>query len=751
MFRRRYACVRQTDQSDCGPATLATIALHHGRHISREALRDAAGTDRIGTNLLGMVRAAEALGFSARAVKGDWDGLADAPLPAILHIKNAEGLGHFVVVHRRDPRGVVVADPGRGVERWTRDRLTARWTGYAVIVAPRALPATGLAEAVPPWRRLVTLIAAQRRLLVEAYLCAVVMTLLGIGSSLFVQHLVDTALARGDADLLDAFGLGMLILLGFRILFGIGRQYLMAWLGRQAGLTLISTYARHVLRLPMRFFEARRVGEILSRVQDASRVRDAISGMTMSVVVDATMVAIAMAALWLADPGLALVASLFVPVLLVAVLIHHPAARRRSRDAMEQGARLSSHLIEDVSGVETIKDLGLERTRSDRADDLLAASATSAFGLQKLAVSMTSLATLATGAATIAILWYGGGRVLAGELSLGQLLFVQALLGYLLAPLERLAAVNLQLQDALVAIDRLYQILDLAPEPERGGAPMPTLTRAIELRGVTFRYGTRAPVLRAIDLTIPVGQTVAIVGESGSGKSTLLKLLQRFHDPSEGQILVDGLDLRDLDLAGWRRALGVVPQEPTIFSGTLRENIQAGDPGADPAAAMAAVHAAGLDEVIARLPERWDTVIGERGANLSGGQRQRIAIARALLRRPQILVFDEATSHLDTTTEQAIQRSLDGLLAGRTAVIVAHRLSTVRRADLIVVMHDGQIVEQGRHADLVLRGGRYAALWRAQSGDDAIPSPSPSPLPLALADSRRPTIPMFTTLTARDA
>lgn len=724
MFRPKYACVRQTDQSDCGPACLATVVLHYGRAISREALREAAGTDKAGTNLAGMKKAAERLGFSAKALKGDKQGLKTVPLPCVLHVKNTEGLGHYVVLHAFKGEHLLVADPAHGLQEWTNSQLDVAWTGYVLVLAPTHLSANTLAEAVPPWRRLWDLVAAQRDLLAEAYLCALLMAVLGIGSSLFVQHLVDGVLSRGDTQLLNAFGWGMVLVLIFRVIFGAARHYLMAWLGRQAGLSLISHYTRHLLRLPMRFFEARRVGEILSRVQDAAKIRDAVSGLTMTLVVDSTLLLFAAAALLLADLQLALVAGAFVPILLVAVLAHHPFARRRAREAMENGAKLSSHLIEDVSGVEAVKNLSMEAHRSDRADDLLAATGQSAFGLQKLAVSMTSAAMLVTGAAQVAVLWYGSYRVLDGAISLGQLLFVQSLLGYLLQPLERLAGVNLQLQDALVAVDRLYQILELAPEPqERAGHAQVVLGAGIELNGVHFRYGSRAPVLKDINLVIPAGKTVALVGESGSGKSTLLKLLQRFHDPTEGQILVGGTDLRDLGIQSWRGALGVVPQEPAIFSGSLRDNLVAGNSAVTRDMLEAAVRTAGLHEVIAQLPDRWDTVLGERGANLSGGQKQRIALARALLRQPQVLLFDEATSHLDTTTELAIQRQMESFLVDKTAVVVAHRLSTVYRADLIVVLHQGQIVEQGTHAELLDKNGRYAALWRAQTAANVVSLP----------------------------
>jgi ATP-binding cassette subfamily B protein len=373
-------------------------------------------------------------------------------------------------------------------------------------------------------------------------------------------------------------------------------------------------------------------------------------------------------------------------------------------------------MVEDISGVETIKAYCAERSRQEEGEQRLVRVVQSVFSLQKLSISMDAIGGLINGLAGIVILWYGGQRVIDGALTIGELMFFYTLLGYMLEPLERLSTVNLQIQDALVAIDRLFQVMDIAPETfDERKAKLETIQHGIHLRNVSFRYGCRDNVLTGIDLQIPARARVAILGESGCGKSTLLKLLARYYDPTEGQILIDGVDLRDFDLADLRSHIGIVSQEPFIFNGTIRENIALGDSQAAMNDIVRAARAAGLEEFIAALPDRYDTRICERGANLSGGQRQRLAIARALLRNPEILVFDEATSHLDTTTERAIQESLNRELANKTVVLVAHRLSTVRDADLIYVMHGGRIVEQGTHDSLMNQNGSYAQLWRSQT------------------------------------
>jgi HlyB family type I secretion system ABC transporter len=715
----RFLCVRQTDGSDCGAAALATIARCHGRQFGLETLRELAGTDRVGTNLMGLVRAAERIGFSATAVKAPYEALSEAPLPAIAHVTLEGDFGHFVVLHQVKRSGVVVADPARGVVKLSKDQFLKQWSGHLVLLTPEA-DAAGpeVATGQRPLSRFLGMLRAHRPLMVEAVACALLMTLLGVSTSYFVQHLVDSVLVRGESRLLNGLGFGIAAVVVFRTLFGVLRHYLLAYIGRKVDLTLVAGYARHILSLPMNFFEMRQIGEIVSRSNDAGKVREAISGAALTVVVDGIVVVFTTSLLWSYDIPLAIASTVIAAIMAVIMLLHHPATRRRSRDVMEESAQLTSHQVEDIAGVETIKAYGAERRRQEAGERRLVRVVQANFAQQKLAISMNAWSGLISAMGGVCILWYGGHRVIAGALTIGELMFFYTLLGCMLDPLERLAGVTQQIQDALVAIDRLYQVLDLAGEDhDPRKARFTGIAKGLELRDVSFRYGCRDNVLKGVNLTVPAGATVAIVGESGCGKSTLLKLLTRFYDPAAGQVLVDGSDLRDFDLASLRQGIGVVSQEPFILNGTLRENIALGKPDATLNEIIAATRAAGLENFINRLPERYDTLVGERGANLSGGERQRLAIARALLRQPALLIFDEATSHLDANTERAIQENLHRVFDGRTVLIVAHRLSTVRDADLIYVMHEGQVVEQGTHERLLALGGHYARLCRTQTDD----------------------------------
>ncbi|HVX16033.1 MAG TPA: peptidase domain-containing ABC transporter [Pirellulales bacterium] len=727
----RHTIVRQNDRSDCGAAALATLALHHGIRCGLETLRELSATDRDGANLLGLQRAAEKLGFSAKPVRASVEALPALPLPAIAHLRNAEGAGHFVVIHRLRRGRVTLADPGQGLVRMPLDEFAKQWSGNLLLAVPTVrLDPCGIGNSVSPWQRLVELLRSQQSIMLEATVCALCLTLLAIATSYFVQHLVDSVLVRQETKLLNALGVGMVAVVAFRALFNWLRQYLLAHAGRKVHLVLLSGYMRHLLRLPMRFFETRQLGDIVSRMGETARLREAINGTLTSALVDGTVVVGILSILWAYDMPLALVTSAVVPIFLVTVALHHSSGRRRVQNVLESNSHLTTHMVEDIGGIETIKLFAAEQARTEKGEERILGLVQSVFALQTLEIRVQSLAMFITGLASIAVLWFGGHRVIAGALSVGELLFFYTLLLTMLEPLNRLAMVNLKLQDALAAIDRLFQIMDLQTEStSEKKIAFTDLESQIEFRNVGFGYNNRAMLFEGLDLKVAAGQTVAIVGSSGSGKSTLLKLLLAEYEPTEGQILLDGVDIRDIDLESLRRRIAVVSQDPYIFNGTIRQNLSLADEQAPLTEIVAAAKAAGLEEFINGLPQRYETLIGERGVNLSGGQRQRLAIARAILGDPAIVVFDEATSHLDTVTEQAIQHSLRAFLAGRTVLIIAHRLSTVQDADRICVLDGGRFVEQGTNHELLAARGPYARLWQAQTprtercrcADDALP------------------------------
>ncbi len=726
----RYPCIRQRDETDCGAAVLATVARCHGLPLSVAYIRDLAGTDLLGTNLLGLSIAAEKIGFRATGLQAQWQHLIErVSCPVVCHVITEAGQNHFVVVHKLGRRKLVVADPATGTTTWTKEEFLARWQvhrqrdehgepvgesfGVLLMLAPTpALRQTDNSRS--RWSRLWAILRPRLPLLWEAFLCSILATLLALGASFFIQVLIDQVLVHEKPNVLDLLALGMFLLILFRTAFGLLRQYLLVHLAQKIDLELMLSYYGHLMSLPMRFFRTRRVGEVLSRINDSAKIRALIQGTTIGLLLDATMFFIASAVMLYYSWTLTLLVFAFLPLFMILVYLLNRPVQRVERQLMEQSADVEAHLVESLSGIATLKAFAAEGAARQKTETGFVKVIRTGFQSAMLGASAAAIGDLLAACAMLFVLWYGGHLVIAGQLSLGQLMFFNAMLGYLVDPMKRLAEVNISIQEALIALDRLGEVMDLEPEsrPDAQGVSITDVQGAFEIENLTFAYGHRPPVLKNISLSIPAGTTLGIVGESGCGKTTLANLLARFDDPQEGRILLDGTDIRDWNLKALRKTLGIVPQETFIFRGKVRENITLGKPGATLEQVIAAARAAGAHEFISQLPHRYETMIGERGSDLSGGQRQRLAIARALLHDPQVLILDEATSSLDSLSELAIRETLARVT--QTTVLIAHRLSTVMQADLIVVLHDGRVVEQGAHDELMAREGRYHALWQRQ-------------------------------------
>jgi subfamily B ATP-binding cassette protein HlyB/CyaB len=476
---------------------------------------------------------------------------------------------------------------------------------------------------------------------------------------------------------------------------------------------------KHLLRLPLAYFEARRVGDTVARVRELETIRQFLTSSTVTVVIDLFFTIVFLAVMYFYSPLLTFVVMATIPLYVILSVVVTPIFRARLNEKFNRGADSQAFLVESINGVETLKAMAVEPTMQRRWEEQLAGYVRASFRATSLGNTASQTASFVNKATTVAILWIGAHLVMGGSLTIGQLIAFNMLAGRVSGPLLRVVQLWQEFQQAGISVSRLGDLLNAPPEPSYNPnrTTLPSLTGHIIFDKVTFRYRIDGvEVLRKLSLEIPAGKVIGVVGRSGSGKSTIAKLIQRLYVPESGRVLIDGVDLAQVDPAWLRRQIGVVLQENFLFNRSVRDNIALPDPGLPMEQVVAAAKLAGAHEFILELPHGYDTMVGEHGCSLSGGQRQRIAIARALVTNPRILIFDEATSALDYESESIIQRNLAQICRGRTVIIIAHRLSTVRNANWIFVIEKGEIIEQGMHQDLLQLNGYYARLHKHQDG-----------------------------------
>jgi subfamily B ATP-binding cassette protein MsbA len=550
---------------------------------------------------------------------------------------------------------------------------------------------------------------------------------IGLAFPLAVGWLLDAAFVRGDRALLDRVALGLLALFGVQALLTYAQTWLLGATGERAVAGLRQELFDKLLTLPPGFFAERRTGELVSRLTtDVGLLQGVLSHQIAEFSRQVLALAGGIILLTVMQPRLTLTTLGVVPLVVGTAVLLGRRLRRMSTGVQDKVADATAVAEEAFSQIRTVQSFVQEPAERRRFGSRLALVVEQAIARARVRGVFFAAITFATFGAVVFVLWQGGLLVLEGRLTAGTLIAFLLYTVSIAAAVGALASFFSSYQESVGAAERVFQLLEtpsgIADPPSPTPLPRP-LRGSVALRDVSFRYHPGAALaLDGVDLEVAPGETVALVGPSGAGKTTLVSLLPRFWDPVEGTVELDGLDVRSLRLAELRGAIGMVPQEPALFSGTIRENIAYARPDASAEDVLAAARAAHAAEFIDRLPQGWDTVVGERGVKLSGGQRQRIAIARALLKDPAVLVLDEATSSLDNESERLIEDAMERLLEGRTTIIIAHRLSTVRRANRILVLDGGRIVEEGTHADLLALGGLYARLHQKQFRDDDLPA-----------------------------
>lgn len=711
---RRYPFFAQHSASDCGAACLVMVSRYWGKRFSVNRLRDIANVDRNGASLRGLLTAAESLGFTTRPVKANLHQLAKQKLPAIVHWEG----NHYIVVYQITSKYVIVADPGIGQRTLSHSEFKANWTGYTLLLQPTVWLKDTKETSTPFWQ-FFELMKPHSLVMLEVFIASIFIQIFGLITPLFTQLILDRVIVQRSELTLTAVGLGLLMFNLFRVAMTGLRQYLLDHTANRIDLTLIVGFIRHTLQLPLSFFESRYVGDIISRVQENRKIQRFLSGEALSILLDLLTVFIYVGLMFWYSWQMALLALVIVPPFALLALIATPFLQRISREIFNAVAKESSYLIETLTGVRTVKSTAVEQTVRWHWEELLNQEIKTNFSGQVISNRLQIFSNTIQALITTALLWFGAYQVIHNQLTIGQLVAFNMLLGNIITPFQRLTVLWNQLQEVVIAVERINDVLDAEPEENlnyQSRQSLPQIQGHIRFENVTFRYHSESDnnILENLSFEVKPGQMVALVGRSGSGKTTISKLTLGLYPPTDGKVLIDGQDITSISLHSLRQQVGVVDQDTFLFGGTIRENISLGHPGASLTDVIEAAKLAGSDEFIKKLPMGYETQIGEGGGLLSGGQRQRIAIARALLGNPQLLILDEATSHLDTESERIIQRNFSTILQGKTTLVIAHRLSTIRNADLILVLDRGVLIESGNHEELMSKKGHYFYLNQQQ-------------------------------------
>jgi subfamily B ATP-binding cassette protein HlyB/CyaB len=658
--------------------------------------------------------AARHLGLKASAAESDWLRLSVIAFPAIAVQKD----GRHVLLARADNEKVLVQDPSESKPLiLPRQVFEEAWSGRLILFTKRAHLRPEDRKFDFTW--FIPAIVKYRKLLGEVLLASFFIQLFALLTPLFFQVVIDKVLVHKALTTLTVLGIGMLSLVLFEAILTGLRMYVFAHTSSRIDVGLGAQLFKHLLRLPLAYFEARRVGDTVARVRELETIRQFLTSSTVTVVIDLFFTIVFLAVMYFYSPLLTFVVLATIPLYIILSVVVTPIFRARLNEKFNRGADNQAFLVESINGVETLKAMAVEPAMQRRWEEQLAGYVRASFRATSLGNIAGQTASFVNKATTVAILWIGAYLVMGGSLTIGQLIAFNMLAGRVSGPLLRVVQLWQEFQQAGISVSRLGDLLNAPPEPSYNPnrTTLPSLTGHIIFDKVTFRYRLDGvEVLRKLSLEIPAGKVIGVVGRSGSGKSTIAKLIQRLYVPEAGRVLIDGVDLAQVDPAWLRRQIGVVLQENFLFNRSVRDNIALPDPGLPMEQVVEAAKLAGAHEFILELPQGYDSMVGEHGCSLSGGQRQRIAIARALVTNPRILIFDEATSALDYESESIIQRNLAQICRGRTVILIAHRLSTIRNANWIFVIEKGEIIEQGLHQDLLQLNGYYARLHKHQDG-----------------------------------
>ena len=711
--------VKQRDITDCGAACLASIAAHYKLSLPVARIRQLAGTDKKGTNVLGLVEAAGKMGFLAKGVRGEWDSLFKIPKPAIAHVIVKEVLHHYVVLVKTTDKYIEIMDPADGaIHKLEHEEFKKQWTGVLVLIAPGEkfeIKNEKVSTRVRFWN----LIRPNKSILLQSLTGALVFSVLGLATSIYVGKLVDNVLPGGNLSLLNLLGMAMVVIIALRLLLNFFQTIFILKTGQRIDATLILGYYQHLLKLPQTFFDNMRTGEIISRIGDAVKIRVFVNEVSINFILNIFILIVSFALMFTFFWKLAIIMLIVIPLYILIYYISDRLNRKVQRKVMEKAADLEAQLVESLNSAGTIKRFGLEDFSNLKTETRFVSLLETIYKSGLNSIFTSSSTSLVSQLITILVLWFGAGYAIGSQITPGELLSFYSVVGYFTGPVTSLIGFNRTLQDARIAADRLFEIFDLETEDEANKIELkPEMVDDIHFENVKFRYGTRVEVFDSLNLILKKGEITAVAGESGSGKSTLVSLLQNLYPLQGGHIRIGRYDLRHITNHSLRRIVSVVPQRIDLFSGNVVDNIAVGDFNPDMTRVIEVCDKLGMTKFIEQLPNGFNTYLGENGATLSGGQQQRIAIARALYRNPEILILDEATSSLDSVAETFVQNTLRILREeSRTVIVIAHRLSTINMAQRVIMLEKGVVVQDGSLAELSVLDGPFRRMWMHQAID----------------------------------
>lgn len=715
----KFPIIKQNDMKDCGAACLAMISAYYGYKTLLSTIKYKVGTDSKGSTVLGIVNAAREIGFESNAFHTQEKENAifdDIPLPAIAHVIVDEKLAHFVVIYKVKKDCVILGDPAHGLVTMTIEKFIKEWTGVIITFMP-TVNFKKTSEKKGIFTRFFGLLKFQKRLLVHIFFNSLIITILGVLGSFYSQILFDDILPTFSEKSLHTFSLAIVILVITRVITEAFRNRLFMYIGANMNIPLMLGFFKHVIRIPHNFFGTLQVGEILSRLQDTAVIRDAISSATLSALIDVFMIIFGGIILFRQNSTLFYIT--FVPIILLCIvlLLFKRAYYKMNRELLQRSSDYSSFMVESISGIETIKSFSLEEKISFKAENKFVKLMQAIFKSESTENVKNTLQNIIDSVFMIVVLWVGTYFIFKGKISIGELLAFNALLTYYFTPIKNIIYLQSKIQKAVIASERLSDIIDLEAEKNLNENAISTekISGDILFEDVSVRYRGRMPVFSNLNLSISQGESIALVGESGCGKSTIAKLLMRFIDAHSGKIIIGGYNIQDYDIKTLRERITYISQTSFLFTGTIFENLTIHNPNITLDQVIDACKKVELDEFINQLPMRYNTMVEENGLNFSGGQRQRLALARGLLKNGDIYIFDEVTNQLDPLTEKAVQNVIEEISKEKTSIIITHRISNVKGCNKIFLMEpENGILAQGTHEELINSCELYREMCIAQ-------------------------------------